>query len=162
MDRRSRAVLGVLLAALSLSVATPAHAGDAPAPRPSRLAAPAETVDVTGKWQGERTAIIQTVTFRADGTMSGNAGCNDFSGTYKVKSWFITIGPLATTLKFCDDATMIAEHAFLTKLQSATRASRFCTTLYLDVSGGFMQLERFVPPGQPAIACSASGNARPF
>jgi heat shock protein HslJ len=129
---------------------------------------PAETVDVTGKWQSKRVTVKQTVTFTSDGKVFGNAGCNDFSGTYKVRSWFITISPLATTLRACDAAVMDAEAAFLGKLQTATRAERACTQLRLDVSGGLLVLEHFRKPGESPIDCvistgtTTSGNARPF
>lgn len=174
--RRVGAGLAVLLTVVSLAWAPAARAGDAPSPtapptsgsQASRGQPPAETVDVTGKWQSKRVKVKQTVTFTSDGKVFGNAGCNDFSGTYKVKSWFITISPLATTLRACDAAVMDAEAAFLFKLQTATRAERACTELRFDVSGGMLVLERFRKPGESVIDCgittgtTVSGNARPF
>lgn len=157
MTGRRVAAVAILLAWATLTAA-PAHAGDVPAP--TRTGPAEQTVDVTGKWQGQRTTIVQTVTFHADGTVSGNAGCNNLSGSYKVRKSSITIGPLATTLKLCDDATMYAEQMFLAKLQSATRAERECGALKLTGPDGVLALSTFRKPGDPVITC-ATGNARP-
>ena len=39
----------------------------------------------------------------ADGTISGNSGCNQYTGPYEAEGTSITIGPLATTLRACAD-----------------------------------------------------------
>ena len=39
----------------------------------------------------------------ADGTVSGDAGCNRFTGPYEASGTSITIGPLASTLRACAD-----------------------------------------------------------
>lgn len=72
---------------------------------------------VTGVLQG----TILTANFSADGSVSGNAGCNDFSGSYKVNGSSISIGPLASTMKMCSDPTgvMDQEAQYLAALQSA-------------------------------------------
>ena len=60
------------------------------------------------------------VSFKEDGTLSGNAGCNNFFGTFKAADdgSFTIEGPLGATLMFCEQF-MDEEAAFLTALQSA-------------------------------------------
>jgi heat shock protein HslJ len=38
-----------------------------------------------------------------DGTLSGNAGCNEYSGPYTVTGNQIKIGPLTSTMMACSD-----------------------------------------------------------
>jgi heat shock protein HslJ len=72
---------------------------------------------VTGPLQG----TTLTADFGKDGTVSGNSGCNTFSGGYKVNGNQITIGPLASTMMACNDPTgiMDQEAQYLAALQSA-------------------------------------------
>jgi heat shock protein HslJ len=62
-----------------------------------------------------------TADFASDGTLSGNSGCNTFSGEYKVNGDQITIGPLASTMMACSDpaGVMDQETQYLAALQSA-------------------------------------------
>jgi heat shock protein HslJ len=62
-----------------------------------------------------------TASFDKDGNLSGNSGCNTFSGAYKVNGDQITIGPLASTMKMCSDpaGVMEQEAQYLAALQSA-------------------------------------------
>jgi heat shock protein HslJ len=63
-----------------------------------------------------------TANFGKDGTLSGNAGCNTYSGGYKVTGDKITIGPLISSMKSCSDpaGVMEQETQYLAALQSAT------------------------------------------
>jgi heat shock protein HslJ len=67
----------------------------------------------------EGTAL--TASYGKDGTMSGNSGCNEFNGAYKIDGDQITIGPLASTMKMCSDpaGVMDQEAQYLAALQSA-------------------------------------------
>jgi heat shock protein HslJ len=62
-----------------------------------------------------------TASFGADGNLSGNSGCNQFNGAYKVDGNQIKIGPLASTMMMCSDpeGVMDQEARFLAALQSA-------------------------------------------
>lgn len=64
-----------------------------------------------------------TASFGKDGALSGNSGCNDFNGPYKVNGDQITIGPLASTMKMCSDpvGVMDQEAQYLAALQSAAK-----------------------------------------
>ena len=63
-----------------------------------------------------------TLTFNNDGTLSGFGGCNNFNGAYTLSGITtdfgkgISIGPLATTLKYCAD-TADFETAYLNNVQ---------------------------------------------
>jgi heat shock protein HslJ len=61
-----------------------------------------------------------TADFAPDGTVSGNGGCNSFSGGYSYTADTIHIGPLMSTMMACDDATNTLEQQYLTALQNAT------------------------------------------
>ena len=96
-----------------------------------------KTIDLeslySGTWQlvaygnEEGTSIVtpglRTFTsFQADGSLGGNAGCNNFFGTFKAADdgSFTVEGPLGSTLMFCEQF-MDEETTFLTALQSAER-----------------------------------------
>jgi len=72
---------------------------------------------VTGALEG----TTLTADFGKDGTLSGNSGCNTYSGGYKVNGDQITIGPLASTMMACSDpaGVMDQEAQYLAALQSA-------------------------------------------
>ena len=62
-----------------------------------------------------------TASFGEDGTLSGNSGCNNYTGSYEVDGGQITIGPLASTMMMCSDpeGVMDQEAQYLAALQSA-------------------------------------------
>jgi heat shock protein HslJ len=92
-------------------------------------AAPAATLDgawvVTGYNNGKQGVETPpdgaglTADFAPDGTVSGNGGCNTFSGGYSYTADTIRIGPLMSTMKACDDATNTLERRYLTALENA-------------------------------------------
>jgi len=83
--------------------------------------------EVTGYNNGKQAVIgalegtTLTADFGKDGTLSGNSGCNTYSGGYKVNGDQITIGPLASTMMACSDpaGVMDQEAQYLAALQSA-------------------------------------------
>lgn len=61
-----------------------------------------------------------TVAFK-DGKVSGSSGCNSFHGPFKVDGNALSIGPLATTRKWCSkEGVMEQEREFIAALQTAT------------------------------------------
>lgn len=64
--------------------------------------------------------VEPTLTFGGDGTVSGSAGCNTFSGTYALDGGDLSFGPLATTKMGCADPTMFVESAFLAAMAGVT------------------------------------------
>ena len=71
-----------------------------------------------GDWRTSTDGVRQTITFDSKGRVYGDSGCNRFTGGYKVKGDRITIGPLASTMMFCE-GRMDAEQTFLTRLRAA-------------------------------------------
>ena len=66
--------------------------------------------------------------------VSGEGGCNAFSGSYRAQGTSITIGPLAATLRACADPTLdTQEQRYLAALQLAAT---------FQVSGSQLQLFR--------------------
>lgn len=57
--------------------------------------------------------------FGDDMTLSGNASCNRFNGTYRMEEGAIVVGELATTRKLCPRALMEQESRFLAALKRA-------------------------------------------
>lgn len=53
----------------------------------------------------------------SNGTIAGSAGCNNYNGSYETEGDSITIGPLVSTLMFCEGA-MDQETVYLTLLGS--------------------------------------------
>ena len=57
--------------------------------------------------------VIATATFSADGMVSGNDGCNQYSGSYKQSGSSLGVAQLAMTRKFCtEEDAMKVENAF--------------------------------------------------
>ncbi|HSB02587.1 MAG TPA: META domain-containing protein [Anaerolineales bacterium] len=51
------------------------------------------------------------LTFKEDGTVTGNSGCNGFGGDYTVKGDRVTFDQIVSTLMACDDPRMAQEEA---------------------------------------------------
>jgi heat shock protein HslJ len=75
---------------------------------------------LTGSWaltaygpEGATTPVASgsqaSLTFNADGTVTGNSGCNSFGGEYKVEGDKITFSGLASTLMACEEPLMTQE-----------------------------------------------------
>ncbi len=64
--------------------------------------------------------ITITATFAPDGTVSGSGGCNNYTGGYTLSGDQISIGPLASTMMFCE-AGSDEETTYLAALQQAKR-----------------------------------------
>lgn len=91
--------------------------------------------DITGSWillsytSGNGSMIPVppegriTAVFGNDSRVSGNAGCNDYSGGYTLDGGLITIGPLVSTEKYCHSpgGVMEREQVYLSLLQTSTR-----------------------------------------
>ncbi len=101
--------------------------------------------NVTGYNNGKEAVVSPiagttlTATFTAD-TVSGSSGCNDYHGSYKLDGDQVTIGPLASTMKACDQAIMDQEAAFLTALQTPSSVEQAGATITLRDASGAMQV----------------------
>lgn len=79
-----------------------------------------------------------TAMFGEYGQMSGNAGCNSYSGSYTVTGKKISIGPLAMTEMYCmdPDGVMSQEGAYLVAVQAAVSYRLWPDDLSLMDAGG--------------------------
>lgn len=80
-----------------------------------------------------------TAEFSEDGTLSGNAGCNMYNGTYEVSGDSMTIGPLATTKKACEPDVNEQEANYLAALTRVTKYTIRGDQLELRDDGGALQ-----------------------
>jgi heat shock protein HslJ len=78
-------------------------------------------------------AISASATF-AKGIVSGNAGCNDYTGSYTVDGDKLTVGPLAATKKACGPAESAVETVFLTAMGRVATYAVSGTTLELKTA----------------------------
>ena len=100
--------------------------------------------------QAVRSLIIDTtisLNFGTDGTVAGNAGCNDYSGSYEVGGDNVTIGPLAVTQQACAEPAGIAEQEmqYLAALENSTVHAINNARLELRDDDGSLQVQ-----GNPA------------
>jgi heat shock protein HslJ len=80
-----------------------------------------------------------TATFTAD-MVSGSAGCNDYNGSYTLDGDKVTIGPLATTRKACEQAVMDQETEFLAALQTPSTVEQNGGIITLRDAAGATQV----------------------
>ncbi len=84
-----------------------------------------------------------TASFGTDGNISGSGGCNSYSGSYKLSANQITIGPLASTKKFCGEpaGVMDQETQFLSALQTAATYQVEVNVLELRTQDGALAVQ---------------------
>jgi heat shock protein HslJ len=88
---------------------------------------------------GEDKPFIQ---FGANGRVSGNSGCNRFTGTYEsTEDGAIRIGPLAATRMACPEPAMAAESKFFAMLEEVRSFERNGKRLALRDSDGSVLME---------------------
>lgn len=103
-------------------------------------------------------AVAATATF-ADGTVSGNGGCNNYRASYTLDGGSITIGEIAGTLMACDGPKGTVETAFFTVFPKMTNVAVTGDVLELTGDGGKLIL-RFTavePVGLTGTTWSATG-----
>jgi heat shock protein HslJ len=106
-----------LLAVLSLALVVAAACYPLATPVPPSAPAPSNDItDIVWQWTsvttkptGETTTVADpqnyTLTFRDDGTLSGKADCNNFTGTYSQEGGFtITLG--TSTMAACAEGSL--------------------------------------------------------
>ena len=81
-----------------------------------------------------------TVDFTADGTVSGSAGCNRYSGSYTWAGDQLSFSPLASTKMACADDVMAQEGAFLASMQEVATFAIEGTQLTLSDGSGALLL----------------------
>lgn len=81
------------------------------------------------------------MTFSDDGTVSGNGGCNNFSGGYTLDGTMVTFGAIASTLMACADPASSVEQAVFSALQGEAQAQISGNTLKLITGVGTLTFE---------------------
>ncbi len=83
-----------------------------------------------------------TAVFGEDGTVAGNGGCNEYSGSYTVDGESIDIGPLASTMKLCNEPAGVddQESQFFAALDAATTYQVSGDVLELRDDSGALQV----------------------
>jgi heat shock protein HslJ len=80
-------------------------------------------------------SAVPTLTL-ADGTASGFAGCNNYTGGYELDGDSIAFGPLASTRMACPNPEMATESAYLAALESVDSWAVADNELVLSAAGG--------------------------
>ena len=82
-----------------------------------------------------------TLQFAAEGTVSGNAGCNQYNGSFTTDGDTVTVGPLATTRMAClSEELNTQETQYLTALQDSATYDITNGTLTIRDAAGASQV----------------------
>ena len=116
----SRPWIKLISLGLVVTVALAACAPEA-TPTPVPTPTPSNTItDIDWQWASVTTKATDettyvprpanyTIIFKTDGTLTGKADCNSFSGTYSQQNGFsIKLGP--TTMAFCGEASLDTQY----------------------------------------------------
>lgn len=137
---RPSLLLGILLVVAAICVAgctqPPQPATPAPVQTPATSLKPASLTDnrflAANAWvldnmvsKGSRENLVSgtpvTARFNSDGTLNGNAGCNDYFASYAVSGNSMSIGKVGSTLKACDETVVMdQETTYLAVLQTTS------------------------------------------
>jgi heat shock protein HslJ len=137
--RRRYAAAAVLLAALMAGGS--ARAADEPAAALAGTTWRAETI--TGRPVIDCAA--STITFEADGRVSGRGGCNRYFGTSTIAGEQLAFGAMGATRMACAPALMDQEARFFEALGAADGWAIGADGLLLIYSAGADQPSRFAP-----------------
>ena len=137
--------LGLVVMVALAACAPAATPTPVPTPTPSNTITDIvwQWASVTNKASGETTYVPKpanyTVTFKTDGTLTGKADCNSFSGTYSTANGFtIQLGP--STLASCGAASL--DQQYLQLLSSvAAGGPNGSGGLVLETAGGAQRME---------------------
>jgi heat shock protein HslJ len=126
--------LAVAAAALAGCAAPPVQPPAGPAataavaPPAAQPAVPPDPA-VLGLWKIEQARaapllhkLHARLDFAPDGRLAGNGGCNGITSAYTLQGNRLTLGPLATTRKTCNEVLMEQEDRVLTALERAVTA----------------------------------------
>ncbi len=94
---------------------------------------------------GAMSENLPTLSFSADGKVSGSGGCNTFSGPVTISGMAIKFGPLAATKKACSEEANAQEAAYLKALEQAQTFEIRATSLLINTKA-FNEPLSFVPP----------------
>lgn len=129
-------LFAMLLAACQPAPAPPTATVEptTPPPAPTEPPPPTPTPDFSAQLQDQLWVLVAsgdpanptvvaegikiTANFNPDGTVNGSGGCNNYTGGYTLAGDQISVGPLASTMMFCETGSQ-EETAYLAALQQA-------------------------------------------
>jgi heat shock protein HslJ len=84
-----------------------------------------------------------TAMFGKDGSLSGFGGCNEYNASYKATAPKISVGPVASTRKHCEEPAGVSEQetAYLAALETAATYRVEGSQLELRTAGGALAVE---------------------
>lgn len=126
---RSR-VTTMLTGALLALAATPV-AAQSPSAATDGLAGTSWAVTAVAGTPSSGATLVFT-----DHLAGGLAGCNNYRGEYQAADGSLTLGPLATTLRMCDEAVMAFEQGYLAALGTVVGYALGDGTLTLTDAAG--------------------------
>jgi heat shock protein HslJ len=96
--------------------------------------------------QGSVSALVPgskiNAVFAADGNLTGNGGCNGYFGGYNTSGDSLTVGPIGSTLMYCQD-TSAQESLYLSILSNASTYEKTINQMKITDTNGNMLY--FVP-----------------
>jgi heat shock protein HslJ len=98
-----------------------------------------------------------TLTFAADGTVSGTTGCNAFTGTYEQQELALIITPGPMTLKGCPDPLAAQEQAILAALPQVASFSTTSGLTLTDAAGAELLVYEAAATGLAGTSWTATG-----
>jgi len=144
----------------AMPAAADASPAAAPAPAAAKPAVPPDPA-VLGVWKIEQARaapllhkLNARLDFAPDGRLVGNGGCNGITSAYTLQGNRLTLGPLATTRKTCNEALMEQEDRVLTALERAVtaRVPPHGLLELLDADGTVLLRGSRLPPASAASA----------
>lgn len=94
-------------------------------PTVTNIAAASVPAELVGTWLAEDISgrgvmdfLQTTLEINDDGTYSGFAGCNSYTGVFSLSSGILAFGPVASTRKMCPPAVMDQERKFFDVLKT--------------------------------------------
>lgn len=129
MGHRSR--IAATLSVALLALATAPVVAQSPSPSADELAGTSWAVTSVAGTPGSGATLVF-----AEAAAGGFAGCNNFRGSYQASAGSLAFGPLASTMKACEEAVMAFEQSYLAALSSVAGYAIGDGTLGLtDASG---------------------------
>jgi len=113
------------------------------------------TVEALGTSNAPLSGTEITLAFSADGQVSGSGSCNNYNGSYQLEGNQLTLGPLVTTQKVCEDPVMLQEQGYLTMLQTPATVNQQSERLTLTLDGG-KTVFTYTPAGAAGAAPTAA------
>jgi heat shock protein HslJ len=129
------AIAGTLLLAACGDDSSSSSASDSSAVSTDALNGTGWTLDIAGLNVPGADKVLPTIAF-ADGSVSGSAGCNTFTGSYTATADTLTLGQLATTTKACGKVETAVETIVLERLGKVAGYTMTADTLTLTDSSG--------------------------